>query len=78
MDILTTWSNLDSVLGLSVGTPGAGKSTASIAKVKIRRSGGSNFASIRVKGLKKGQKVRIKIKAKALVTTTVGTTQVIK
>ncbi|HEX6585864.1 MAG TPA: vWA domain-containing protein [Solirubrobacterales bacterium] len=78
MDILTSWPNIGSVLNLGVGLPKAKSSVASAAKVQIKRSKGSNFASIRIKGLKKGQKVKIKIKAKALNGPTTATTQVIR
>jgi hypothetical protein len=78
MDILTSWPNIGSTLKLGVGLPGASASVASAAKVKVQSSKGSNFASIRIKGLKKGQKVKIKIKAKALAGPTTATTQVIR
>jgi hypothetical protein len=76
MDILTSWPNIGSVLQVGATVPNAGK--ASIAKVRVKKSKGSNFVTLRVKGLKKGQKVKIKIKAKALVGPTTATTQVIR
>jgi hypothetical protein len=76
IDILTTWPNIGSTLQVGVVVSRAGK--ASIAKVRVKRSKGSNFVTLRVKGLKKGQKVKFKIKAKALAGPTTATTQVIR
>lgn len=78
MDILTSWPNIGTTLKLGVALPGVSASLASAAKVKVQSSKGSNFASIRIKGLRKGQKVKIKIKAKALAGPTTATTQVIR
>jgi hypothetical protein len=89
MDVLTSWGTFGSGTNLGVNVsagppPGAraGSALASAAakkgKVKIKKTSGPGFVSIRVKGLKKGQKIKIKIKAKSLIVPTVATTQVIK
>jgi hypothetical protein len=77
LDILTSWPTIGSTLQVGVVVPNQG-GKASAAKVQVKRSKGSNFASLRVKGLKKGQKVKIKIKAKTLAGATTATTQVIR
>jgi hypothetical protein len=80
--ILTTWPAQLTNISLNVnevGGGGAGKAVATVAKVKGSKSKGANFAAIKAKGLKKGKKYKIKIKAKLLpVPGTVVTTQVIK
>jgi hypothetical protein len=74
-DILTSWAAIGDVLDVSVGG-GGGK--ASVAKVRVQKTVGTTFVSVRVKGLKKGQKVKLKIKAKTLPIPTTATTQVIR
>ena len=83
-DILQTWPNLGSILDIvKVFQPRARKAGASASAVahtavKIRKKKGDTFTTVRLKGLKKGRKVKFKVRAKALVGATVGTTQVIR
>src|SRR4051794_33719140 len=81
-DILETWPNVGSILDIvKVFQPGVGKASASVVAhtaVKVRKKKGNTFTTVRLKGLKKGQKVKFKVKAKSLAGTTVGTTQVIR
>ena len=84
MDILTTWGTAGSGTNLSVSVnvanpnAKAGSAVATASAVKVKKKKGPGFTTIRVKGLRKGQKVKFKIKAKALAVPTVATTQVIK
>jgi hypothetical protein len=84
-DILTTWANVGTLLDLIKvkavlrGRPlSASAALAQSARVRTQKKKGTNFTTIRIKGLKKGAKVKFKVKAKALAGTTVGTTQVIR
>jgi hypothetical protein len=84
-DILTTWPNVGTLLDLIKiqailgGRPlAASAELAQSARVKTKKKKGATFTTIRLKGLKKGAKVKFKVKAKALAGTTVGTTQVIR
>jgi hypothetical protein len=84
-DILTTWANVGTLLDLIKinavlrGQPlAASAELAQSARVKTKKKKGATFTTIRLKGLKKGAKVKFKVKAKALAGTTVGTTQVIR
>jgi hypothetical protein len=84
-DILTTWPNIGTLLDLIKiratlgGQPLANSSElAQTARVRTKKKKGATFTTIRLKGLKKGAKVKFKVKAKALAGTTVGTTQVIR
>jgi hypothetical protein len=84
-DILTTWANVGSLLDLIKvkavlrGRPlSASAALAQSARVRTQKKKGTNFTTIRIKGLKKGAKVKFKVKAKAVSGTTVGTTQVIR
>jgi hypothetical protein len=81
-DILETWPNVGSILDIvKVFQPRGGKASASAVAhtaVKVQKKKGSTFTTVRLKGLKKGQKVKFKVKATALAGTTVGTTQVIR
>lgn len=79
--ILTTWPSALTNLTITVNPVGgnkAGKAVATVSAVKGKRSKGSNFSAIKAKGLKKGRKYRIKVKAKQLSVPTLATTQVIK
>ena len=80
--ILTTWPSALTNITVTVNPVGGKKkarnSVASVAAVKGSRSKGTNFSALRAKGLRKGTKYRIKIKAKQLSVPTVATTQVIK
>jgi hypothetical protein len=75
-DILTSWPTIGDVIDVKVGTGGGGK--ASVAKIRVKKTNGATFVSLRVKGLKKGQKVKLKVKAKTLPAPTTATTQVIR
>jgi hypothetical protein len=84
-DILTTWPNIGSLLDLVKikatlgGRPlAASAELAQSARVRTTKKKGATFTTVRIKGLKKGAKVKFKVKAKALAGTTVGTTQVIR
>jgi hypothetical protein len=80
--ILTTWPSALTNITITVNPVGgkkkAGKSVATAAAVKGSRSKGTNFSALKAKGLRKGTKYRIKLKAKQLSVPTVATTQVIK
>jgi hypothetical protein len=83
-DILTTWPNIGTLLDLIKikailrGQPLANSSElAQSARVTTKKKKGTTFTTVRIKGLKKGAKVKFKVKAKALAGTTVGVTQVI-
>jgi hypothetical protein len=84
-DILTTWPNVGTLLDLIKikavlrGRPlAASAELAQSARVTTKKKKGTNFTTVRIKGLKKGAKVKFKVKAKALAGATVGTTQVIR
>jgi hypothetical protein len=86
-DILISWGNSTTVLdpfGFSIKGGGAGKSSlASLAakgkaKLKVKEKKGATFVTVKLKGLKKGKKVKFKVTAKKLGVPTVGTTQVIR
>ena len=78
-DILLTWPDALSALDIiKFSQPRAGKSLAQVAKVKTRKKRGATFVTVHLKKLKRGQKVRFKVKARALNGTTVGTTSVIR
>jgi hypothetical protein len=74
-DVLTSWPTIGDVIDVKVGS-GGGK--ASIAKVRVKKTTGATFVSLRIKGLKKGEKVKLKVKAKTLPVPTTATTQVIR
>jgi hypothetical protein len=82
-DILLTWDNLASVLNSLGFAQGGGKGHASAsalahASVKARKKAGKGFVTVHLKGLKKGQRVKFKVKATTLAGTTVGTSSVIR
>jgi hypothetical protein len=87
--VLTTWPTASTKITINVAQVlaggKAGKSVAvsaakrgKVGKVKGSRSKGTNFAGFEAKGLRKGRKYRISVKAKELPVPTVATTQVIK
>jgi hypothetical protein len=81
-DILETWNNQASnlnVLGFSQGQ-GGNASASSIAhvSVKARKKAGKGFVTVHLKGLKKGQRVKFKVKATTLAGATTGTASVIR
>ena len=80
-DVLTTWPVIGTTLDIvKVFQPGvkAGPSVASAAKVKVTKDKGATFATIHLKGLQKGKKVKFKVKATKLAGPTTATTQVIR
>lgn len=92
-DILISWNNATSVLDptqftVAGGGKGAGKSAslatllkkgkAKVKRVKGTEKKGTTFATVNLRGLKKGKKIKFKVKAAQLSTTTIGTTQIIK
>jgi hypothetical protein len=84
-DILTTWPNIGTLLDLIKvratlgGRPlAASAELAQSARVRTKKKKGDTFTTLRLKGLKKGAKVKFKVKATALAGTTVGTTQIIR
>ena len=82
-DILETWNNQGSILDVikfSQGGGGGHASASSVAhaSVKARKKSGKGFVTIHLKGLKKGQRVKFKVKARSLVAATTGTASVIR
>ena len=78
-DILTTWPVVGTTLQIvGVAQPNAGKAVATAAKVKTTTKKGATFTTVHLRGLKKGQKVKFKVKATQLAGATTGTTQVIR
>ncbi len=81
-DILETWNNqasLINVLGFSQGKRGhASASSVAHASVKARKKAGKGFVTIHLKGLKKGRRVKFKVKAGTLAGTTTATASVIR
>lgn len=84
-DILVSWGNGTTSLD-AIGFGVAGGGHASVARVskahrkglKARKKKGLTFVTVHLKGLKKGKKVKFKVKAKKLASSTIGTTQVIR
>jgi hypothetical protein len=74
-DVLTSWPTIGDVIDVKVAVRAA---KASIAKVRVKKTIGTTFVSLRIKGLTKGQKVKLKVKAKTLPVPTTATTQVIR
>jgi hypothetical protein len=75
-DILVTWPTTTATIVPSLGA-GGGK-TASVAKVQFKVQKGPTFSSVHLKGIKKGQKIKFKIKAKKAAGPTTVTTQIIR
>jgi hypothetical protein len=78
MDILETSDNPASILDVIVVPPNPTKVKASAAKVRTTKKTGKGFVSVHVRGLKKGTKLKFKIKAKQLAGPTTGTASVIR
>ena len=78
MDVFASWNTVGTVINVQVEPVTQNKAGASAVAAKVQKNVGANFVSIRVKGLKKGQKVKIKAKAKTMAVPTTLTTQVIK
>jgi hypothetical protein len=81
-DILETWDNQTSVLDLiKFSTGGGGHASASSVahvSVKARKKSGKGFVTVHLKGLKKGKRIKFKVKARSLAGTTTGTASVIR
>ncbi len=82
-DILETWNNQASVLDLikfSSGGGGGHASASSVAhvSVKARKKSGKGFVTVHLKGLKKGKRIKFKVKARQLAGATTGTASVIR
>jgi len=90
-DILISWNSATSILDpkqftvASVGKKGR-KGSASLAtllrkgkaKVRATEKKGATFATVSLRGLKKGKKIKFKVKAAQLSIPTITTTQIIK
>ncbi len=74
-EILTTWESPTLVFSPSVPRGGT---TATVAKVKTKTVAGTTFRSLTLRGLKKGKKVKFKVKAKKVFGPSTAITQVIK
>jgi hypothetical protein len=72
--ILTTWPTTGVTITPTVG----GAPRASVAKVRVTTSSGATFSAVKLKGLKRGKKVKFKVTATTLPTPTTATTQVIR
>jgi len=81
-DILETWTDQTAVLVVTgFRTSGGHKASASSvahASIKARKKSGKGFVTVHLKGLKKGTKVRFKVKAKQLAGSTTATASVIR
>ncbi len=81
-DILETWTDQTAVLVVTgFSTSGGHKASASSvahASIKARKKSGKGFVTVHLKGLKKGTKVRFKVKAKQLAGSTSATASVIR
>lgn len=88
-DILISWGNPTTLLdpaGFSIQGGRGGGASSSLAtlakkgkaKIKVKEKKGATFVTVKLKGLKKGKKVKFKVKAKKLSAPTVGTTQIIR
>jgi hypothetical protein len=74
-DVLITWPTDGTLI---IPTLGGGGANASTAKVKLKVKKGTTFSSAKIKGLKKGKKVKFKAKAKSLSGPTTATIQIIR
>jgi hypothetical protein len=81
-DILETWDNQAAILDLLGFSSGGGHkaSASSVAhiSVKARKKSGKGFVTVHLKGLKKGTRIKFKVKAKQLVGSTTATASVIR
>jgi hypothetical protein len=81
-DILETWSDPNAVLNLTgFSTAGKGKASASsVAHVSVKavKKSGKGFVTVHLKGLKKGKRVKFKVRATTLPAPTTGTASVIR
>jgi hypothetical protein len=73
-NILTTWPTQGVTITPTVGGP----KTATVAKVTSTTGSGATFSSVKLKGLKKGKKVKFKVTATTLPSPTTATTQVVR
>jgi hypothetical protein len=81
-DILETWTDQTAVLTVTGFSAGGGhKASASSlahASVKARKKSGKGFVTVHLKGLKKGTRLKFKVKAKQLAAPTSATASVIR
>jgi hypothetical protein len=89
-DILETWDNPAAILDVigisSSGGKGSKASASSLAstakkrggKVKVTRKAGKGFLTLHLRGLKRGSKIKFRVKAKTLAGSTTGTASVIR
>ena len=78
-DLLLTWPTAGTVLDvLKVTQPRVGKAVAQTAGVKVQKKRGTTFVTVHLKKLKKGVKVKFRVKATTLTAPTAGTTSVIR
>jgi hypothetical protein len=77
-DIFTSWPTTGDAIDVAVIGNGHEYREASVSKVRSKKTKGSTFVTVHVKGLKKGQKVKLKVKATNLPIPTTATTQVIR
>jgi hypothetical protein len=78
VDILETWDNPATILDVLGFSSGGKGHKASASKAKVTKKTGKGFVSVHVKGLRKGSKVKFKVKAKTLAGPTTGTASVIR
>jgi hypothetical protein len=81
-DILETWTDPTAVLNLTgFSSGGKGKASASSVahvSVKATKKSGKGFVTVHLKGLKKGKRIKFKVKATALPAPTTATASVIR
>lgn len=81
-DILETWDNQAAILDvLGISSGGGRKASASSLahlSVKARKKRGKGFVTVHLKGLKKGTRLKFKVKAKQLAGSTTATASVIR
>lgn len=77
-DIFTSWPTTGDTIDITVIGNGHEYREATVSKVKTRKTSGATFVSAHVKGLTKGQKVKLKVRATTLPAPTTATTQVIR
>jgi hypothetical protein len=81
-DILETWTDPNAILNLTgFTTGGGGKASASAvahASVKAQKKSGKGFVTVHLKGLKKGSKLKFRVKAQQLAGSTTATASVIR
>jgi hypothetical protein len=81
-DILETWTNQAAVLDVikfsSVRGHSASASSIAHVSVKARKKSGKGFVTVHLKGLKRGTRIKFKVKARQLTGSTTATASVIR